>query len=99
MNSKSYENGTKETIVDCPVKDTIRELEKAIEHNTHSTIRLCDIVENKMGQLINVVSGRGMIPVDSVKHIIVFLLAFIFILEFGVESLKVFFLHLNGNAD
>lgn len=49
---------------------------------------LSDIVERKMGELISVVAGKGMIPLDVFKWLVIFVIGFVFCLEFGIEGVS-----------
>lgn len=73
----------------CSSEDRIKDMEAMLSSTHDATCKLVEVVDQKIDRLIDVIAGKGMIPIDSLKWIIIFILSFVFALEFGVESLKV----------
>lgn len=73
--------------LECRAFEAITDMELVLKENTEATNRLSKIVDQKMDKLIDVLSGKDMLPVSSVKAIIFFLLFFVFAFMFGVEAL------------
>lgn len=44
------------------------------------------ILNTRLSELINVVAGKGMIPLDVFKWLMIFIIGFVFCLEFGIEG-------------
>lgn len=66
----------------------VSELIEAVNKNTETTEELVIVVDKKMDKLIEIASGKGMIPVEVLKWIVIFMLVFTFITFFGVETSK-----------
>ena len=44
------------------------------------------ILNTRLSELINVVAGKGMIPLDVFKWLVIFVIGFVFCIEFGVKG-------------
>lgn len=80
-------NGIEEDTKPCSSQSVIEEMGDAVRSNVEATQRLCTIVDEKVDKLIDVIAGKGMIPVESLKMIIMFILLFTFALQFGVDGI------------
>lgn len=81
---RGYSNGK----ISCKSEDAIIEIKKLVVEQRLSIGELVDVVDERMTQLINVVASKGMLPVESLKYIIICLLVFMFTVQFGVAGVK-----------
>lgn len=79
----------------CGSKHKIEEINQMSQETLELTKSLTQVLDSKIDILIETIqdmtrtiSGRGMIPVDSIKWIMIFVLMFAFIAFFGVHILK-----------
>lgn len=79
----------------CGSRRKIEELTDVSHETLELTKSLTQVLDNKIDVLIETIqdmtrtiSGRGMIPIDSIKWIMIFLLVFTFAAFFGVAALK-----------
>lgn len=84
QDARGYSNGQ----ISCKSEDAIIEIKKLVVEQRLSIGELVDVVDERMTQLINVVAGKGMLPVESLKYIIICLLVFMFTVQFGVAGVK-----------
>ena len=77
------------------LRESLADIGRATAENLDATRKLVEIFDGKVDQLINTVIGRGMIPVDSFKQLIVWVIVFALVLQFGIESVKYLFTFLN----
>ena len=84
QDARGYSNGK----ISCKSEEAIIEIKKLVVEQRLSIGELVDVVDERMTQLINVVAGKGMLPVESLKYIIICLLVFMFTVQFGVAGVK-----------
>lgn len=87
QDARGYSNGR----YPCSSEPDLKEIKNLVMDQHTSIGELVTIVDTRMTQLIDVVAGKGMLPVDSVKYIVICLLVFMFASTFGVAAVKELF--------
>lgn len=72
----------------CGSYQVIRTVSAQTTENVLATKQLIRTIDEKMDKLIDVVSGSGMMPIESFKKVLIFLMVFIFAFIFGVEAIR-----------
>lgn len=80
------------------IKQNLAELHRMASEQTDLLAKLADVVEVKMDKLIDVIAGRGMIPVDVFKWLVFFVIVFVFAMQFGVKGAGEIFQHIRGSG-
>lgn len=70
------------------MKGKLTEIYDLVTAHDSTLTRLADILENKLDKLIDVVAGRGMIPVDVFRWLVLFVVLFVFTMEFGTKGVS-----------
>lgn len=70
------------------IKLRIEEIHDMSTRQAETLETLAQTVGIKMDKLIDVIAGKGMIPVDVFKWLVVFVMLFVFCIVFGVSAAK-----------
>lgn len=84
QDARGYSNGK----LPCKSENEILQIKQLVGEQRLAIGELVEVVDERMTQLINVVAGKGMLPVESLKYIIICLLVFMFSMQFGVAGVK-----------
>lgn len=76
------------------IQETLMQIKGHTEDNLRLSQDLLDCINNNLGSLVRTVqeltetvAGRGMMPIESLKYILIFVCVFCFAMFFGVEAL------------
>ena len=76
------------------IKHRLEEIHEMTTQHGDALKDLTVIVSEKVDRLIDVIAGKGMIPVDVFRWLIIFVITFVMCMQFGVEGVKALIGHL-----